>query len=696
MSARLFIIWLVALLPFTLSSAAMAADPVIVLDCAALDCAAVLPAAESFEPVEADPPYEIGRGAGGEVVGWVALSTDLVGIKGYSGKPLVTLLGLTPDGVISGARVVHHSEPILLVGIPEDDLHAFVANYAGQPATAKIEVGSSPDPEAVVFDMISGATVTVLAQNRTILDAARQLGALVGVIEADTASKGHFIVEDVPWSWSRMVDEGVFGRLTVSEADMGGEGDGAFIDLWFTLADPPQIGKALMAPGDYDWITKQLEPGEHLLVIAGTGSSSFKGSGFVRGGLFDRIRVTQGLGSIMFRDRDFHDLPRIVAEGAPAFKEAAVFVVRDGKIDPGAPFELAFIGSRYDGKGGFSREFHTFTATHRLPPSVYFSEEPAAAPSIFAQAWYHRRFHIAVLGALLALVAGLFAGRRWLTARMERTVRVHVTVMVLSVLVLGFWLRAQPSVTQVLTLIGSLVGTWDWALFLMEPLLFIFWIFIALVTVTWGRGVFCGWLCPYGSLTELIYKAARKLRIPSYELPDGVHRWLRYLRYVVLAGLVPAYLYSPELGEKLAEIEPFKTTFFVTPWAREWLFLGWWLFLLLLSTANWRPFCRYVCPLGAALAIPGSLRFLGPKRRRFCSHCTICARGCEPRAIRRDGSIDPRDCLSCMECEANYNDKDVCPPLVGLERLVVKHRQGDSGGASKSKLARLQRDAEKI
>ncbi len=696
MDPRPLIVWFFALAAIAFSSNAVAGPPPGGLDCSAMDCEGVLPGAENFVPADKGAPFSVGKSRDGDVVGWVALSTDVVDIPGYSGKPLVTLVGLAADGVIAGARVVHHSEPILLVGIPEEELHSFVSNYSGHPATAKIEVGSSPDPDAVVFDMISGATVTVLAENRTILDTARQVGAAVGVVESHEAMVGRFVEEAVPWSWERMVNEGVFGRLTVTEAEMGGTGAGEFIDLWFTIADPPQIGGAILAPGDYKWLVEQLGPDEHLLVLAANGSSSFKGSGFVRGGIFDRIRLDQGLNSTMFRDHDYHNLPKVVAPGAPHFKEAAVFVLRAGKFTPGEPFELAFIGSRYDGQGGFSREFHTFTSTHQLPDSVYVSERGPQRPTIYDAAWYNRRFETLALGVFLLAVTGVFVGRQWLTASMARTKGVHMAVMVVSATMLGFWFRAQPSVTQILTLVSSVLKDWSWDLFLMEPLLFVMWIFIFVVLFLWGRGVFCGWLCPYGALTELLHMAARKLGLRGRELPQSVHDRLRYVRYLILLGLVPAYLYSPELGEKLAEIEPFKTTFFVAPWTREALFLGWWLVLLGWALITWRPFCRYLCPLGAALALPGGFRLWGPRRRRFCSHCTICRRGCEPLAIRTDGTIDGRECMMCMECEANYRDSAVCPPLVGLERLTSRRQQKPLEDPVSGRSSRLRREAEDI
>ncbi len=183
-----------------------------------------------------------------------------------------------------------------------------------------------------------------------------------------------------------------------------------------------------------------------------------------------------------------------------------------------------------------------------------------------------------------------------------------------------------------------------------------------------GRGVFCGWACPYGALNELTWKLGQKLGLPSFELSDARHNKLKYLRYVILAGLIGTFLISPEWGERFAEVEPFKSTFFVAPWTRQVGLVAWWLLLLGGALVVWRPFCRYVCPLGAALALPSSIRFSGPRRRDFCSSCKICTKGCEPRAIRPDGSIDPRECLNCWECEANFYDDEACPPLIGIRR----------------------------
>ncbi len=644
------------------------------LDCVRDPCSSVMPAADSFEAVEGKPYLE--GLSGDDLVGWVVLSTDLVDIKGYSGQPLSTLIGLNTEGVITGARVLHHSEPILLIGIPEQRLHDFVDLHAGMRGDERVVVGQSSDPDARTVDIVSGATVTALAESRTIMDSVTALGQDVGAIERRVQTPGHFVATEELLSWQQLLDEGVFGRLTVTAKDMGAtgdeylnvSGDQLFMDIWFTVADSPRVGRSLLGPNRYAHAMSQLAPGEHLVVVLGQGASTFKGSGFVRGGLFDRIRLTQGLAVVMFHDLDYTNLGGLDAEGAPEFKEGALFVARGGALDPGRSFELVFLGSRFDNKGGFSRDFHSFTSTHRLPKSVYVLDGPDPERALWLQAWRNKRVEVLVVGLWLLSLVAVFAGRRWTTADGARLKKLHTGYLIFAFVVGGLMLSAQPSVTQILTFVDSLVGGWRWGLFLSEPLLFLSWIFIAVVTLIWGRGVFCGWACPYGALNELTFKLGRLLKLPEYELPEVLHSKLRYLRYAILAGLIGVYLWDPMLGERAAEIEPFKSTFFVAIWTREWFFIAWWVALASLSLVMYRPFCRYVCPLGAGLAIPGSFRLSGPYRRDFCSKCKICTKTCEPRAIRPDGSIDPRECLSCMECEANWRDDQVCPPLVKARR----------------------------
>ena len=79
-----------------------------------------------------------------------------------------------------------------------------------------------------------------------------------------------------------------------------------------------------------------------------------------------------------------------------------------------------------------------------------------------------------------------------------------------------------------------------------------------------------------------------------------------------------------------------------------------------------RFFCRYLCPLGAALAIPGRMRlFEWLKRRKQCGfECQLCAKRCTVQAIHPLGQINPNECIYCMQCQVIYWDDTTCPPLL--------------------------------
>jgi len=658
------------------------------LDCEAMPCAEVMPTASRFRPVEGGKHWE-GLDEGGDVVGWLALSTDFVDLKAYSGKPLITLVGLDPDGLITGAKVVHHSEPILLVGIPEKALTDFVDFYAGQRALQRIVVGRADKPDVVSVDGISGATVTALVQNITVLDTARAVGTDVGVFAAGSMTSGHFVEDTEPWSFERMLESGALGRLVVSHADMGmDETADSYVDLYFGIADPIQIGRSLLGEHSYKYYMSQLAETEHLIVVFNRGSGSFKGSAFVRGGIFDRIRIQQGLREITFRDTDYWNIPDISAEDALDVTVGAIFVLRGGRFDPGSPYDLVFLGSRYDHRGAFTRDFREFTATHQLPETLYVVDEMTTGIP-WRQAWRNRRIDVVIFTVYLLLVVGVSVARQYTAVELKRLSRLHLASMIFAFLVVGVYMRGQPSITQVFTVLDSLAHEWRWDLFRSEPLIFIVWIFIAFVFLIWGRGVFCGWVCPYGAMNELAFKTSQKLGFKGYELPDRIHSKLRYLRYGIFALLVGVFFWDSVLAEQIAEVEPFKSTFLVPFWTRQWGFIAWWLVLFGLSFAMYRPFCRYICPMGGVIALLSSFRPSGPKRRAFCSSCKICTRGCESKAFRKDGSIDPRECLSCMECEVTYNDDKRCPPLIGL---TVLEGRSDLSSRDQQKIRKLRVD----
>src|SRR5690606_41915179 len=109
----------------------------------------------------------------------------------------------------------------------------------------------------------------------------------------------------------------------------------------------PTIGRSLLGDVQFERLQRRLKPGQHAIVVAGDGAYSFKGSGYVRGGIFDRIELIQNGQGVRFRDRDHTRLGDLAAEGAPALREIALFLVPDDfSLDVTAPWELQLLVQR--------------------------------------------------------------------------------------------------------------------------------------------------------------------------------------------------------------------------------------------------------------------------------------------------------------------------------------------------------------
>lgn len=650
--------------------------------CAYAPCKDVIPGADTFSERKGRPPYvEAYRTENGKniLIGYVFLSTDIVDIPAYSGKPVVTLVGMDTKGIFTGAKVLKHSEPILLLGIPESALIKFIDQYIGKFVGDKLEIGAGEG--GIGLDAISGATVTVIAQNQVMLRSGAEVAKQVGILQPKIRPPAKYAPVAAATDWDALVSAGGVQRLTLSSTDVGRQPSSKpYIDLWFGELNSPGVGKAILGEANYTRLMEQLKPTDHAIFIIGSGIESFKGSGFVRGGIYDRLQVSQDGDAFTFRDTDYLNLYGVQTKGAPEYTESGIFIVRSPAFSGAYPWSLAFLGNRMDQETG-AKTFASFEKEYWLPARYLEGGRPAVTrpDPTWLKVWREKRVEIGLFVALLVFVSVAYACRDALTRRSTHKNKWPVnafkyTGWIVSIGFVGFHAMAQPSITQVLTWFHSLIYQWKWELFLSDPFIFIFWLFIIATVFIWGRGLFCGWLCPFGSLSELIYKVGSVIGLKRFQqkLPMAWHNRLKWIKYGVFWGLLGISFFSMGLAEKLAEVEPFKTTFLVGLLNRSWpytLFAGG---LLGISLFVERPFCKYLCPLGAALAMPTTFRWFGLRRKAECTSCTACARGCGSLAIDAEGKIDQRECLLCLDCMVLYHDDHACPPLAQERKRRTK------------------------
>ena len=681
------------------------------------------PAADRFGPPQGDPPI-VPAYRGDQLQGYVYLNSDFANAVGYSGKPIQILVGIDPKGILTGFKLVEHKEPIVLVGIPEKRILEAVNKLIGADL-ASVARGSAPAPQV---DIISGATVTVLVMGDSIVRSATKLirsGRLGGqgsqvAAAAPRVAKAIDTAKSEVRDWQTLVGDGSVRRLTLSVADINqafeksgnaaatgrpeeGAPDDTFIDLHVADVAVPTIGRSLLGDDGYDRLAGRLKPGQQAIVVAGSGRYSFKGAAYVRGGIFDRIELIQETNSIRFRDRDHTRLGNLAAEGAPDFPEIALFVVpADFAFDPTEPWALQLVVQRV--VGAKDKAWVTFDLGYPLPEMYLKREAPvrpaaaAAAPAaksapvaapeagvpttdedpLWMRIWRADTVKIATTIIALGALTLIFFFQNFLVRRPTVYTWVRRGYLLFILVWLGWYANAQLSVVNVLTFANSLLTGFSWEYFLSAPLIFVLWASIAAGLLFWGRGPFCGWLCPFGALQELLNNAAKALKVPQYRVPWGLHERLWPIKYIIFLGLFGMSLYSTAFAEQLAEVEPFKTSI-VLKFAREWPFVLYALTLLAAGLFVERFFCRYMCPLGAALAIPGRIRMFEWLRRwpECGSPCQRCANECPVQAIHPEGHINVNECIYCMHCQELYFDDHRCPHMIQV-RLKREKRMAMS------------------
>lgn len=677
----------------------------------------VFPGADRIGPPQGEPPlaplYTADR-----LVGHVWLNTDVTDATGYSGKPIHVLVAADTEGVIRGIRLMEHREPIVLIGIPQERIVQALNRLVGA-AMGPVAGGERSPPQP---DIVSGATVTVLVIADSVMRSTIRLlrgGRLSGTAAppmsepparaAATLVPGPGEVRD----WEALLGNGSVRRLHLSIAELNdafarsgnaaaterpepGDPNDTFIDLYVALVSVPTIGRSLLGDASYERLVARLRPGQQAILVAGEGVYSFKGSGYVRGGIFDRIELLQDGRTLRFRDRDHMRIGDIAAAGAPRLPEIALFVVpAEFGLDPAAPWQLQLLVQR--AIGARDKAFLPFELGYRLPDEYLVRQTAAPASAqpapealtgagtevgmtssldepLWMRIWRAKTWEIAVTAVALLILTGIFFFQDQLVRRPALYRWVRRSFLLWTLVWLGWYANAQLSVVNVLAFTNSLVTGFSWDYFLTAPLIFILWCGVAAALLFWGRGVFCGWLCPFGALQELLATVAQKLKVPQILLPWGLHERLWPIKYLIFLGLFGLSFHSIAFAEQMAEVEPFKTAI-ILKFVRDWPFVLYAAALLFAGLFIERFFCRYLCPLGAALAIPGRMRtFEWLKRWPECgSPCQRCARECPVQSIHPEGNINPNECIYCMHCQELYRAEDRCPH--NIQRRLKREKQ---------------------
>lgn len=216
--------------------------------------------------------------------------------------------------------------------------------------------------------------------------------------------------------------------------------------------------------------------------------------------------------------------------------------------------------------------------------------------------------------------------------------------------------------TQILTSLKTIVMSVSAGTFGVQANLFDILILASVILVTFFAGrFFCGWMCAFGAYGDFLAAVGGKLKIKRIKVPEIRDKFLKSIKYFVLAGLV-IFVWGFQLVTIPSGISPmdaFGMLFSFTAVPNFSLiassFLSGTVLLAAISVISLfipRFFCRYLCPTGALLAVSSLARILHiSKRREKCGKCSLCSYKCPMQIpLYKTDKMSSGECIQCAEC----------------------------------------------
>lgn len=653
------------------------------------------------------PPYALGDpindngvwallNSGGAEAGYVFETEPMSPLPGFSGTPINLLVMLDLNGVFIDVQLVKHNEPIFVSGLGEAAFHKFFEQYPGLSINSSIVVGTpygngSENSTLVYLDGVTKATASVRIAHESILAATLKVARekMQGVrTQAPAYPKEGY---DENLTWQDLVDQGIVARKLVLNSEVQNlfEGtiwadddtealsypDDPYLDLWVIDVGPDSIAKAVFEKDTLEELNqfKSISLHDEPILFIEAARHGLVGDDFVRNTSPSLIGMSQGGFPVALRDADLYIRLK------PDVPDGRALILRTDRrlgFDPASEWSVTATVTREHGMFQPEVGYADIEFSHTTNNRFFQRPELQVALKPWQEAILNRLNDLIVVTLFLASLTLilLFAQDRLASWRYFKPFRLIVLCFVLAFI--GWWGQGQLSIVTVLATINtSMIGS-SFAYLLYDPFSLVIWAFAILGFFLWGRGYFCGWLCPFGAMQEILAEVSSWIGLKQIRPNDAFDAALKNLKYLILFALVVVTIFVPDEIDTAAEVEPFKTAITVF-FIREWYYVLYASLCLGFGMFVYKGFCRYMCPLGAAMALGGFFRQrTWINRRAECgTPCQLCKVKCKYNSIKKNGKIQYSECFQCLDCVTIHNSSTQCVPLILQARKVVRIKQ---------------------
>ena len=633
--------------------------------------------------------WELLNGSGAKG-GYVIESEWLKPLPGFSGAAINLIIMLDLEGVLIDVKILNHNEPIFVSGLGQAPFHAFIEQYRGHSINSAITIGSSYGKNntsggLIYFDGVTKATASVRIAHESIMASAREVAKNLldgmSMVQEKVTLKPD---EGIEYTWDELVEKGFAKHVTTTHGEVRSKfantkwrsddpfsdaADGElYVDLWIVDVTHPHVARSVMSKRMFkDWEGfKKIAPEDETILFIEQGYHGLVDEEFVRNTTPPLLSAKQDKFPLSISDADLLiDLKRGVPDDGTAM---VIRVDRRQGFSPVREWDIALAATRE--RGILQPEIGQVALNWKYQADKQFFdiEKAVEPPTPFEAAVFSRMTDLIILAVLLSLIClVVLFNRQFVRMKSWPYQRGFLLMLVLGFI--GWWGQGQLSIVTPLATMVSAVNGRPLDFLLYDPFSLLIWVVVIISFFVVGRALFCGWLCPFGAMQEFVAKIAKALSIPQLKVTDAWDRRLKSLKYVTLLALIGVAFFLPSYLDKAVEVEPFKTAISVF-FVREWYFAAYALFCVLASLFIFKAYCRYLCPLGAFMAIGGFLRLSKwIKRREDCgSPCQLCKVRCDYQAIKPTGKITYSECFGCLDCVDIYEDKTQCVPLILQEK----------------------------